>query len=479
MDKFYYEKGYAERPTILIVDDQPLIIQTLSNLFRDEYNIKGATGGIRALEIAENDPQPGLILLDIRMPDIDGYEVLRSLQDNDRTRGIPVIFITAMNEDADEEKGLNLGAVDFITKPIRPAIVKARVRNHMDLRVKTDMLERLSMVDSLTGIPNRRFFDDYFARAWGYARRESKLLSIMMIDIDHFKLYNDYYGHGAGDECLRRVARAIQSQISRSADLVARYGGEEFIAALPGASSAGALTTSRRFKAAVEALSIPHEKSRTSPIVTISIGTATYGEHYNPTEGHLLLKAADTALYRAKEGGRNRVMQFKPDSLDVQAEVPEKSFSEFTGISARILLAEDNPASQQLILLILKKLGFYTHAVSNGREAIEALEREPFDLVLMDMQMPEMDGLEATRIIRKKEEGKRVEDLPEVRSQRSEDRRQRSSSHIPIIALTAYSVADDREKCLEAGVDDYLTKPLSPSILVETLKKWLPEERVK
>ncbi len=460
MDKFNDEKGYAERPTILIVDDQPLIIQTLSNLFRDDYNIKVATGGIKAIEIAESDPKPALILLDIRMPDIDGYEVCRRLQGNDRARGIPVIFISAMSEDADEEKGLNLGAVDFISKPIKPAIVKARVRNHMDLKIKTDMLERLSMVDSLTDMPNRRFFDDYFARAWGYAQRESKLLSVMMMDIDHFKLYNDYYGHGAGDECLRLVARAILSQTSRSADLVARYGGEEFIAVLPGTSSAGALTTSRKFKAAVEALSIPHEKSKTAPVVTLSIGTATYGEDYKPMESHLLLKAADAALYQAKEGGRNRVMQFTPDSVEMPREDTGSSIQDFSGISARILLAEDNPGSQQLIMHILKKLGFSAHAVSNGREAIEVLEREPFDLVLMDMQMPEMDGLEATKIIRKKE---------------TEERREESSPHIPIIALTAYSVPDDKEKCLKAGVDDYLTKPVSPSTLVDTLKKWLPE----
>ncbi len=467
MNKLDYERQQNQRSTLLIVDDQPLIIQTLSNLFRDDYNIKVATGGIRALEIAESDPQPGLILLDIRMPDVDGYEVLRRLQENDRTRGIPVIFITAMNEDADEEKGLNLGAVDFITKPIRPAIVRARVRNHMSLKIKTDQLERLSMVDSLTDMPNRRFFDDYFARAWGYAQRESKMVSIVMMDIDHFKQYNDYYGHGAGDECLRRVARAILSQVSRPADLVARYGGEEFIAVLPGTSSAGALTASRKFKAAVEAISIPHEKSGTAPVVTISVGSATYGENYKPEESDLLLKAADAALYQAKEGGRNRIMQFKPDTVEMEADVTESPIHDISGISARILLAEDNPSSQQLIMLILKKLGFYAHAVSNGREAVETLEREPFDLVLMDMQMPEMDGLEATRIIRKRER--------ESSSQKSEDRNPKSSLHIPIIALTAYPVPDDKERCLEAGVDDYLTKPVSPTMLVDILKKWLPE----
>jgi diguanylate cyclase (GGDEF)-like protein len=452
------EKDLTERPTLLIVDDQPLIIQTLSRLFRDDYNIKVATSGIKAIEIAENNPQPGLILLDIRMPGIDGYEVCRRLQESDLTRGIPVIFITAMNEDADEEKGLSLGAVDFITKPIRPAIVRARVRNHMNLKIRTDMLEHISMVDSLTEIQNRRFFDDYFARAWGYTKRESQLLSIIMMDIDHFKLYNDNYGHGAGDECLRRVARAIASQIVRSTDLVARYGGEEFIAVLPSTGSAGALITANKFKAAVEALSIPHEYSKTAPIVTLSLGTATYGEKYKTPEKNMLLKAADAALYHAKEAGRNRVIQFSPDSIEMETDIKDNALKDFSGISAHILLAEDNPASQQLILLILKKLGFTAHGVANGREALEALETEPFDLVLMDMQMPEMDGLDATK---------------EIRRQEREGNHYGSSSRIPIIALTAYSVPNDKERCLEAGVDDYLTKPVSPSILADTLKKWV------
>jgi PleD family two-component response regulator len=143
----------------------------------------------------------------------------------------------------------------------------------------------------------------------------------------------------------------------------------------------------------VETLSIPHEKSKTAPIVTLSLGTATYGEDYKPAESHLLLKAADTAIYQAKEGGRSRIIQFKPDPLLMQKEDADSSIPEFLGISAHILLAEDNPASQQLIMIILEKLGFSVHAVSSGHEALEALIREPFDIVLMDMQMPEMDGL--------------------------------------------------------------------------------------
>jgi CheY-like chemotaxis protein len=146
----------------------------------------------------------------------------------------------------------------------------------------------------------------------------------------------------------------------------------------------------------------------------------------------------------------------------MQTDTTDNSIPGFSSISARILLAEDNPASQQLILLILKKLGFAAYGVANGSEALNALEREPFDLVLMDMHMPEMDGLEATRVIRKQEK---------------EGNHHGSLSRIPVIALTAYSVPDDKERCLEAGVDDYLTKPVSPSTLAETLKKWLPEEK--
>ena len=309
-----------KRATILIVDDQPVNIQVAYKLLREDYHIQVATSGMKVLELARSATPPSLILLDIQMPDMDGYEVCRRLQADERTRDIPVIFLTAKDTDADEEKGLNLGAVDYFTKPLRSAIVRARIRNHINLKIKTDRLEQLSMLDGLTDIPNRRFFDDYFARAWGDTRRQSEPLSVIMLDIDHFKAYNDHYGHGAGDECLRRVTRALAGQVGRPTDLVARYGGEEFVAVLPRTDVAGALKTARGFCVAVEALAIPHAYSDAAAVVTVSVGAATHGEAYEASASPALLRAADSALYLAKKRGRNRVEQFDPDSTEVPPE---------------------------------------------------------------------------------------------------------------------------------------------------------------
>lgn len=225
--------------TVLIVDDQPDSIQVLARLIKDDYRVRVATGGEKALEIAAGEDPPDLILLDVEMPGIDGYEVCRRLKFHPRTVGIPVLFITARNDPEDEERGLTLGAVDYISKPFRPAVVRARVRNHMRLKVKSDLLEQYSMRDSLTNVANRRLFDARLAEAWARALREGHDLTLILMDIDHFKQYNDHYGHGAGDDCLCRVARALHTPLQRPGDLLARYGGEEFIALLPETDAPG------------------------------------------------------------------------------------------------------------------------------------------------------------------------------------------------------------------------------------------------
>ncbi|MCF7935909.1 MAG: PleD family two-component system response regulator [Synergistales bacterium] len=297
----------AEQATVLIVDDQPFNIHALAGLIKEEYHVQVATGGAKALEIAMGDRQPDLILLDILMPGMDGYEVCRRLKENSTTSHIPVIFVTAKDAEEDEEMGFSLGAADYISKPFRPAIVRARVRNHMDLKIRTDKLEKLSMLDGLTDIPNRRYYEERLDDEWKRAGRGDRPLSLLMMDIDNFKAYNDHYGHGAGDECLRRVARVLRKTLSRSADFVARYGGEEFAAILPDTDAEGAWHVAEELRAAVEGLAMAHEHSRAAPVVTVSVGVATRtGERFTD-DVEQLERAADQALYRAKEQGRNRV----------------------------------------------------------------------------------------------------------------------------------------------------------------------------
>ncbi|MFA6698853.1 MAG: diguanylate cyclase [Thiomicrospira sp.] len=295
-----------ERHAILIVDDMTSNIQVLANALQDDYRIKVATSGERALQIAQSASPPDLILLDIMMPGLDGYQVCKQLKSDPKTSGIPIIFVTALSEVSDEEKGLNLGAVDYITKPFHLPIVKARVRNHMSLKLKTDLLEELSHVDGLTHIANRRHFNEVLDKEARRILRLNQPISLIMLDIDYFKPFNDNYGHGLGDECLTQVAKALRSVIKRPGDLLARYGGEEFAVILPETPEQGALKVAEDLRAAVEAMHFAHQYSEVADHVTISVGVAS-NEHDQGQCMHSLLQRADQALYQAKKAGRNQV----------------------------------------------------------------------------------------------------------------------------------------------------------------------------
>ena len=307
--------GMDEKPgrqTVLIVDDSPVNLQVLSKLLQGEWNVKEATNGKTALEIASSEDPPDLILLDVMMPEIDGYTVCRILKASPETKDIPVIFVTAMNLMEDEARGLEMGAIDYIVKPYSAAIVKARVRNHMELKLYRDMLKKASRMDSLTNIANRRRFDETIEMEWKRAFRQSEKLSLLMMDIDYFKRYNDTYGHQAGDECMRQIAMTLAKNLKRPGDLAARYGGEEFACVLPGIGTAGALKIAQRIHAAVRGLAIPHEDSDVDEIVTVSIGVATMMPAGN--EGwDQLVERADKALYQAKQIGRDRVVVFEKE----------------------------------------------------------------------------------------------------------------------------------------------------------------------
>ncbi|MDF2878060.1 MAG: hypothetical protein K0S30_1156 [Clostridia bacterium] len=218
-------KNTENKQIVLIVDDAPTNLKVLGTALKDTYHLKLATNGEEALGLAISKNPPDIILLDIMMPDMDGYEVCKKLKEAPETRDIPVVFITAMNEEKDEELGLQLGAIDYITKPFSIPIVKARVKNHLELKQYRDMLKENSMIDGLTQIANRRRFDETLLVEWNRQKRHSEPLSMLMIDIDFFKNYNDTYGHLQGDECLRQIAQTIKKGLKRSTDLAARWGG--------------------------------------------------------------------------------------------------------------------------------------------------------------------------------------------------------------------------------------------------------------
>jgi diguanylate cyclase (GGDEF)-like protein len=295
----------AHNGRLLIVDDAMENIQILNHVLGGEHEVLFAMSGEKALELAHQH-QPDLILLDAVMPGMDGYEVCAALHASADVRDIPIIFVTALTTPEDETRALEAGAVDFITKPFNVAVVRARVRTHLTLKRQSDAMRELTLTDALTGVANRRSFNDTIDNEWRRCARSGAPLSVIMIDIDHFKLYNDAYGHQAGDACLKQVAEAMVHCAGRPPDLLARYGGEEFVILLPQVGDEGARTVAERILNGVRALAIPHRMSSAGDTVTVSLGVATIVPSESSCDADALVRTADGALYQAKAAGRNR-----------------------------------------------------------------------------------------------------------------------------------------------------------------------------
>ncbi|MFT3734470.1 MAG: diguanylate cyclase [Rhodocyclaceae bacterium] len=306
----------APAARILIIDDSAISIRLLSHFMRDLAEVQFATNGEDGLAMAMEDP-PDLILLDVEMPGINGLEACRRIKQHPALTEIPVIFVTAHTDTEHEVAGLDAGANDFIPKPVSEPIVRARVKTHLKLKRQSDILRGLAMRDGLTGLFNRRAFDERLEQEYRRHLRHPASLGLAMIDVDQFKHYNDHYGHQAGDECLRQVAHAIRASARRPGEMVARFGGEEFVVLLPNCGEEDLTGYGEHLLRAVRDLRLPHEQS-THGLVTISVGLAAAapGEALAfdaPQNGQgntdlfpgMLIGAADRALYEAKGRGRN------------------------------------------------------------------------------------------------------------------------------------------------------------------------------
>jgi diguanylate cyclase (GGDEF)-like protein len=292
--------------TILIVDDEKMNVEILGGILSPMYNLLISRNGARALDLAQNN-KPDLILLDVLMPEMTGFEVITALKNSELTDKIPVIFITGLTSTEDEEKGFFLGAVDYIAKPFNKAIVKARVNTHIHIIEQRRMIERIALVDPLTRVSNRRGFENRMHAEWGRAYREKLPISVLIMDIDKFKNYNDTYGHQQGDVALKSFAETASQSLLRPVDFIARWGGEEFVILLPGTDIDGAAEVGERVRSNIEAAVI-HTESGSETKITVSIGANSVIPETDTLTKDFVEKA-DQALYKAKESGRNRVVK--------------------------------------------------------------------------------------------------------------------------------------------------------------------------
>ena len=288
----------SNKQTVLIVDDSPSILKMLASCIQGLCEIKTAHSGQACLDVAAQVPLPDLILLDVSMPEMDGYEVCELLKANVITANIPVIFVTGLQGEKDEEKGLMIGAVDYITKPFRPAIVAARVNTHLTIKLQQDKLNQLAFSDQLTGLYNRHYLMDVAKQKIHNAQQQEHPLWVLMIDVDHFKSINDNYGHSMGDIVLKQVGEALAANSDQD-DITARSGGEEFVVLFELCDDEQAFNKAITLLDAIESLN-PQGVN-----VTISIGMAKVSEKDKDFDS--LLKRADIALYKAKDNGRNRL----------------------------------------------------------------------------------------------------------------------------------------------------------------------------
>jgi diguanylate cyclase (GGDEF)-like protein len=321
------------KDNILIVDDDPGSIRLMGNILSEIAILRFATNGADALRLAREDP-PDLMLLDAEMPGMSGFDICRALKADPDLAEVAVMFVTSHNEPAFEVAGFDLGAADFIAKPVSAPLLMARVETQLRVKRMSDELRRIATIDTLTVVANRRRFDAALAQEWRRSRRSAEPISLLMVDVDHFKLFNDSYGHPAGDACLRSIAQALVGTSLRPADLVARYGGEEFVLLLPQTPRAGAEHIAGCVLKAVDALAIAHRASLTADHVTVSVGVGCHDQDSAcwwpaPSLGSRsmtdssrrpgandLLKAADQALYSAKQAGRAQARLLDVADLD-------------------------------------------------------------------------------------------------------------------------------------------------------------------
>jgi diguanylate cyclase (GGDEF)-like protein len=423
---------------ILLVEDSATLRHAMSAyIVNAGHKPLIAESGEQALQMIE-DTDIDLIIMDVEMPGLNGFETTRLIREWLDGFWVPIIFVTGKNDDQSYTDGIEAGGDDYLTKPISSVILEAKIhameritQMRDQLKHLNDELEKLSQIDSLTQVYNRRAFDDLAQKHWKIATRRHTSVSVLMLDVDHFKLYNDHYGHPAGDSCLVRASAAMQESLKRPEDALGRYGGEEFIVILPDTDRAGAELVADKMRKSIEDLQIEHSHSSTAEVVTVSIGGATC----NHTTGRTfagLIKQADQALYKSKKSGRNKITV-----EDIRSH-------------KTILVVDDDPITLSLISDLLREHCNIVTA-DDGEECLDITRNIYPDLVLLDIHMLGMDGAEACR---------QLKDNPRTAS-------------IPVVFMSADSRDAQLKLGKEVGANDCIEKPLDETTLLNKINRYL------
>jgi len=423
---------------ILVVEDSPTLRHATSTYIRNAgHEPVIAKCGEEALQVFDTNPVD-MIIMDVEMPGLDGFETTRLIREWLGDHWIPIIFVTGHSDDNSLRAGIEAGGDDYLIKPVSSVILTAKIRAmerlvemRNQLNQANDDLRRLSQKDGLTNLFNRRTFDEKAAQQWRQATRNQECLAIMLLDIDHFKLYNDEYGHQAGDECIRLISTALRRCINRPGDIIARYGGEEFIALLTNTPEEGALCVAEKVRATIESLHIKHRGSRNSDRVTVSIGLSC-NSYTTGTSLENQISLADNALYTSKAKGRNRV-----------------TLSKFAPTHT-VLLVDDDTIS---LMTIEKSLEGHCTLIStqNGEDALKFARDIKPDIVLLDVYLPGVNGYEVCSRLKENMD----------------------TADIPVILISVCEQAELLEFGRRVGADACLTKPLDKHQLIAKIRQFV------
>ena len=449
---------------ILLVDDEIAVLKLLGKQLQEAgfQNVRALSDPSRAIAVIES-LLPDLVLLDLRMRPVNGLEILEYVRRTERTQHIPVIVLTSDTKEGVEITALNLGANDFLTKPVRASQLGARVRNTLSIKVYRDLANEYSMQletdvlsDALTGVSNRRAFEYEIKRRISEWNRHSTPFGLLMIDLDHFKRINDLHGHRVGDNALRDVAKVLQSA-TRDMDLITRYGGEEFAVVLPNTRLHESVEVAERIRQAIERFEFAVEEQVVGMTVSVGVANAMRSDDAN-----FLVRRADLALYSAKQDGRNCSYYHDGANCVLLTEASETELNE--GLSAqlrvmeapietaKVAIIDDEIWTIAVVKKYLKDAGFENLIdISDAEQALETIRNEQPDIVLLDVRMPKLSGMDI---------------LKELRNGAI-------ASNTPVVIFTSASDKATKVKALNLGASDFLEKPVDSSELLARVRNTL------